>query len=121
MKLVIEERETAALFDWLRRPGRTMISCDLARAELMRAVMRASPDRAPSVRDVLARLTLVTVASTDFDAAGRLPPPTLRSLDAIHLAVALSLGDELRSVVTYDQRMRDAAVASGLRCEAPGM
>lgn len=120
MKLVIEEHETPALFEWLRRPDRTVITCDLTRTEVMREVVRASPDRAPSVRDVLARLTLVTVATADFEAAGRLSPPTLRSLDAIQLAVALSLGDELRSVVTYDQRMRDVAIASGLRCEAPG-
>lgn len=120
MKLVIAERETPALFEWLRSPGRTLITCDLSRTELMRAVVRASPERAPRVRDVLSQLTLVTVATTDFDVAGRLSPPAVRSLDAIHLAVALSLGDELRSIVTYDHRMRDAAVASGVRCESPG-
>lgn len=34
-----------------------------------------------------------------------LGPATLRSLDAIHLASALTLGDDLLAVVTYDRRM----------------
>jgi len=43
----------------------------------------------------------------------------LRSLDAIHLAAALELGDELEAVVTYDSRMSSAAEAQGLDVAAP--
>lgn len=43
----------------------------------------------------------------------------LRTLDAIHLAAALSLGDDLDVLVTYDRRMAEAAVELGIPVEAP--
>jgi predicted nucleic acid-binding protein len=54
-----------------------------------------------------------------LDQAGVLTPPETRSLDALHLATALALGPDLGVVVTYDQRMADAAVAQGLDVAAP--
>lgn len=90
--------------EWLRRLG------DLTTA----------PERAPAVRDVLARVSLVGLTSAQLDDAGRLAPVFLRSFDAIHLAVALLLGDDLDGVVTYDARLRSTAEMAGLRCEAPG-
>ena len=53
------------------------------------------------------------------EAAAVLPPVNLRSLDAIHLAFALALGDELDAFVTYDARLADAARANGLPVVAP--
>lgn len=52
--------------------------------------------------------------------ARRLPPGVLRSLDAIHVATALELGEDLTAVVSYDQRMIDAATAAGLEVVSPG-
>jgi predicted nucleic acid-binding protein len=54
-----------------------------------------------------------------LDQAGVPTPPETRSLDALHLATALALGPDLGVVVTYDQRMADAAVAQGLDVAAP--
>ena len=54
-----------------------------------------------------------------LDSAIRIVPVTIRTLDAIHLASALSLGDALGSFVTYDRRMRDAALAMGLPVQSP--
>jgi predicted nucleic acid-binding protein len=48
-----------------------------------------------------------------------LEPRTLRSLDAIHLASALSLGADLGSIVTYDSNMATAAAGYGLEVLAP--
>ncbi|MEB3964649.1 PIN domain-containing protein [Streptomyces kunmingensis] len=45
----------------------------------------------------------------------------LRTLDAIHVASALSLGESLTALVTYDKRMLDTALAAGLPAYAPGM
>lgn len=45
----------------------------------------------------------------------------LRSLDAIHVATAALLGDDLTSLVTYDQRMADAARGAGLPVAMPGL
>lgn len=54
-----------------------------------------------------------------LDLAGELEPSPLRSLDAIHLAAALELGDELEALVTYDERMAEGARALGLPVAAP--
>ena len=64
------------------------------------------------------------VAVIELDApiaasAAKADPPALRSLDAIHLASALSLGSELEAFVTYDARLADAAREAGLTVVAP--
>jgi hypothetical protein len=46
-------------------------------------------------------------------------PPAVRTLDAIHLATAVRLGDQLTSFVTYDKRLADAAIAAGLTVDVP--
>lgn len=119
VKLVVAEPETPAFRAWLAEPGRDLVSCDLARTELMRAVRRAVPDRALRAREVLDAVTLVQVTSAVFEDAGRLDPSGLRSLDAIHLAAALDLGDDLEGLVTYDDRLADAAVSNGVAVVAP--
>lgn len=43
----------------------------------------------------------------------------LRTLDAIHLATALRLGSDLDAVVTYDNRLAEAARTLGLPVAAP--
>ncbi len=48
-------------------------------------------------------------------------PATLRTLDALHLAAAFSVGDLLTSFVTHDKRMRDAALLTGLPVVTPGV
>ena len=51
--------------------------------------------------------------------ARRLDPSELRSLDAIHLATALSIGGDLGALFSYDDRLAAAATAAGLRVLAP--
>ena len=118
-KLVVAEAETAALRAWLKEPGRELVACDLARTELMRAVRRAVPDRVLRAREVLDAVTLVQVTSAVFEEAGRLDPSGLRSLDAIHLAAAFDLGDDLAGLVTYDDRLAVATVSNGVAIVAP--
>ena len=64
-------------------------------------------------------LTLIEVTPAVFEQAGRLDPPTLRSLDAIHLAAALDLGDDLDGLVTYDDRLAEAATLNGIAVTTP--
>jgi predicted nucleic acid-binding protein len=52
-------------------------------------------------------------------AAAALQPSAIRSLDAIHLATATSLGDDVAGLLTYDIRMQQAAAALGLTGIAP--
>lgn len=118
-KLVVAEEETAALRSWLSAEERSPVSCDLSRAELMRAVRRAVPDRVVRARAVLDSITLIDLPTPLFEDAGRLDPTMLRTLDAIHLAAALDLGDDLQAIVTYDARLADAALANGVVVLAP--
>lgn len=118
-KLVVAEAETDAFRAWLAQADREPVSCDLTRTELARAVRRVAPDRAVLARNVLDAVTLLAVTTSTFEAAGRLESTMLRTLDAIHIAAALELGDELDSIVTYDERMADAARANGLPVTAP--
>jgi predicted nucleic acid-binding protein len=78
-----------------------------------------APDRVVRAREVLDGLVLVDVTTATFEAAARLDPAILRTLDAIHLASALDLGDDLDGLVTYDARLGDAARAHGVAVTAP--
>lgn len=117
-KLVVAEAESKALRAWLRT-GREPVACDLARTELIRAVRRSAPDRLLHARAVLDSLTLIDVTTSIFEQASRLDPTSLHSLDAIHLAAALGLGDDLDSMVTYDDRLAEAANLNGIPVTAP--
>ncbi len=118
-KLVVAEPETNALRAWLAEQDRTLVSCDLTRTELTRAVRRVAPERILQAHALLDGLTLITVPASTFAAAGRLDPDQLRSLDAIHLAAALELGDDLEALVAYDQRLQHAAQLNGIEVVAP--
>lgn len=119
VKLVVEEHETPGLMSWLDAEERTAVSSCVARTELVRATRRAAPDQLGRARQVLDGLILTEVTTAVFEAAGRLDPTIVRSLDAIHLASALDLGDDLDGIVTYDTRLADAARAQGLTVIAP--
>lgn len=119
-KLVIAEVETPMLQAWLASADRSPVSSDLARTELVRVVRRTAPDRAVRAREVLEAVTLIEVTTEMFEDAGLLEPTTLRTLDALHLAAALALGDDLAGLVTYDDRQAEAAAALGIAVVAPG-
>ena len=51
--------------------------------------------------------------------AAILIPRDLRSLDALHLASALSLSNELTDFVAYDIRLCSAAMNAGLPVKSP--
>ena len=117
-KLVRPEAETAQLRRWLR--SRSWLTSDLQRTELRRAAARAG-GRAPARADrILTEIDLIAVTPDVFDAAGRLSLASLRSLDAIHLAAALTLGPDLAGIVAYDDRLTESAEALGLAVKAPG-
>lgn len=118
-KLVVAETETAALRAWIQAENPQLVTSDLARTELLRAVRRAAPDRAVLARAVLDSITLVSVRTVTFESAGQLDPATLKTLDALQVASALELGDELSGIVTYDDRLGGAARAHGIAVGAP--
>jgi predicted nucleic acid-binding protein len=62
---------------------------------------------------------LVAIDDRILDAAGILEPRVVRTLDAIHLATALALGDDLAEILTYDRRMAQGARLLGLPVSSP--
>lgn len=118
VKLVMEEAESAGLDTWLAdRPER--VSSALLRTELIRAIGRSVPERLALARRVASRVTLIAIDDGVLASAAELGPASLRSLDAIHLATALRLADELEAIVTYDRRMIEGARALGLPVASP--
>jgi predicted nucleic acid-binding protein len=96
------------------------VTSALARVEVVRAVAAGGPAAVAHARRQLARVDQVNIDRVLLDEAATLAPETmLRSLDAIHLASASSIGADLRAVVTYDRRMADAAASLSLVVEAP--
>jgi uncharacterized protein len=118
VKLIVDEPEAHAFRAWFAQAS-PCVSSDLMRTELLRAIRRASLRFVPRARKVLDALALLRLPPSCFETAARLDPLTLRSLDALHLACALSLGDDLHGFVTYDERQADAARQAGIRVLSP--
>lgn len=119
MKLIIDESESPALTRWMDAAEPALLSSDLLRTEVLRATRRVAPWAIGRARKVLAALTLLTLPTSQFERAGELGPELLRSLDALHLAAALELGDALEAIITYDERLGAAAAHHGLAVIAP--
>jgi len=116
-KFVRAEAETGPLRRWLAE--KRWILSDLHRTELRRAAVRAGGRALARAERLLAESDVIRVDAEVFDRAGRLDPIVLRSLDALHLAAAMTLGPDLAGVVVYDERLRSAAVAAGIAVAGP--
>lgn len=118
VKLVVTEAESTALRRYLRdRVER--VSSALAKVEVIRAVRPHGASAVTRARQVLRRVDIIQLDDELLEDAATLDMSVLRSLDAIHLAAARALGDELQAVVTYDERMAAAAARLGLHVDAP--
>lgn len=119
VKLVVVEAETGALRAWFKKVSADIVSSDLLRTELLRATRRGAPDAMEQARAVLDSVTLLTVTTPILERAVELDPNLVRSLDAIHLASALQLGDDLEGIIGYDTRLTDAARLHGIKTISP--
>jgi predicted nucleic acid-binding protein len=118
VKLAVEERESDALRRYLR-PRRPLVTSALSRAEVARALLPLGMDAVRRGEAVLTHVETVRINERVLTSAGRLGPVDLRTLDAIHLATAAEVGDDLARLVTYDGRMASAAEALGFSVVAP--
>jgi hypothetical protein len=118
VKLIVKERESAALRRYLR--GRqALVSSALARTEVKRAVLQLGVTAMQRAEEVLNRIELVRMNNAVLNAAGVMKPDELRSLDAIHLATAALFETTLSDLITYDARMSTAAQAHGWAVASP--
>jgi predicted nucleic acid-binding protein len=105
-----------------------LISSELVLTEVPRAIRRAAAaDPALSVAQLIERtenlleaIALLPVDRVLLAAAGAIAEPTLRSLDAIHVASAIDAAP-LDAFVSYDVGQSATARLAGLRTMAPGV
>jgi uncharacterized protein len=121
LKLVLPETESGALRQAMEGWA-APVSSSLAAVECARALRRITAP--PAVRDraarVLESMTLVRLDAVVLRLAETVGPRDLRTLDALHLATALSLGDQPEAFVTYDDRLATAARRMRLPVLQPG-
>jgi hypothetical protein len=118
-KLVISERGSTALRRWVSVRDDLMFSSDLLRTELLRATRRVAPEQMVQARAVLESLILLILSTEVCERAALLEPEGLRSLDALHLAAALEVGDDLQGLLTYDRQLAEGAAALGIEVISP--
>ena len=117
VKLVVPEPETQSLTASLAGVVRVVAS-EILEVEVLRASRHAGGDMR-GTRAQLAAVRLMPLTEEIRALAGELDPPSIRSLDAIHIASALSLRERLKGLFTYDERMSSAAREAGLDVYAP--
>ena len=120
VKLVVSEPESEALRRFLAAREERVAS-GLVRVEVLRALRRTHGDSRATLRraeQLLEGIALIAVDEPILRDAAAVGPDRLRSLDAVHLATALSL-DELEALVTYDVRLGAAAAQAGVDVVSP--
>lgn len=117
VKLCWREEESDALRAHVA--GRPLISSVTLHVEAGRAALRRSAADVAIAQQRLRRVSRLDIAGATVSLASTLLPPEVRSLDAVHLAAAKLLGADLDELITYDERMRQAAIAQGFRVSSP--
>ncbi|MGH2383106.1 MAG: type II toxin-antitoxin system VapC family toxin [Candidatus Limnocylindria bacterium] len=122
VKLVADEDESEALRGWVEADV-TCLTSRVTTVEVPRALRRKGRvglERAARPLDeALRSIALLELDGLTAEQAATTGSPALRSLDAIHLASALTIASELDAFVTYDLRLADAAREAGLAVVAP--
>lgn len=101
--------------------GKRTITSAVADVEVRRAVRRTMPEKLVRAEEVLAGIETITVGREVLQLAGIVHPASVRSLDAIHLASALTVRDEIEAFVSYDERLLEAARLAGIPTISPGV
>lgn len=123
-KLLIIEAETAELQTWLGARlgnGQHPVISVIGRTELMRVVARhGEPGLADRARYLIEGLDILPLTEPVLALAESIGPAVLRTLDAIHLAAAASIKNELTAFVTYDRRLLDGCTEMAIATASPG-
>jgi predicted nucleic acid-binding protein len=95
------------------------VASRLLRIELRRLALRE--DALEAADRLLDGVALIPLDDAILTSSETLPPASVATLDAIHLATAVRLAAAgvLDTVMTYDRRLADGAAYHGLRILAP--
>lgn len=119
VKLFSVEPESEALSAVIRSEWDGVLASEIFAVEVVRAARRIGGTAVAQAVELLRTVVLLPLTPEIRRDAGRVAPPELRSLDAIHLATAMSASERIDAVLTYDERLASACTAAGLRVVAP--
>lgn len=124
VKLLADEQHSKELRRYLADAD--LLSSELSLAEVPRALRRRPPPdealleaRLERARELLGGVAMHPLKALLLEVAGAFEEPSLRALDAVHVATALCL-QPLDAFVTYDVRQAASARLAGLRTVSPG-
>lgn len=119
VKLFSNEPESAALSAAIRSDWGGVLASEIFAVEVVRTAGRIGGSAVAHAVELLRTVVLLPLTAEIRRDAGLIGPPELRSLDAIHVATALSASERIAAVLTYDKRLASACTAVGLRVLAP--
>lgn len=119
VKLFKAEPETAALraalADWP-----VQVASELIRVEAVCTARRlGDKETLQRATEALERVSLIPISPEIIELATDSHTPPLRAMDAIHLATALAMREDLGAIFVYDGDLHAAAGAHGLNPLAP--
>ncbi len=101
-------------------PQARLVASEILEIEVLRATRRTTDEQGmEAAHTQLQGIRLLPITDRIRKRACELKPDTLRTLDAIHIATALDLGEQLEAIYTYDLRMASSATEAGLVVHAP--
>lgn len=116
VKLSHAEPYSQALIDYLDTGEVQASTSIIADVEVRRALRRAGA----ASNEAVVGFYLIGLDEEIRAEAAQLGSPSVRALDAIHLATALAIADDRLEFVTYDDRQAAAARDCGLQVVQPG-
>ena len=119
VKLIVNEQHSKSLSSWVDGCKQDLFISELARTEVSRAITRVDPNLNKQFNAIVTRFGVIRVSTQVLTIATVLSPTTLRTLDAIHLASCVILGDDLTGFVTYDNAQASAASINSIEVITP--
>jgi predicted nucleic acid-binding protein len=119
VKLFTSETESEALIEVLNTEWRDMVASEILEVEVCRTAARLGGSAPALAARLLRGVVLLPLSAEVRDRSCSVGSPALRSLDAIHLATALSVRERIGAVLTYDKRLAEASADAGLQVLAP--
>lgn len=116
LRTILDVPDRQLLQSWMHSPGTTFVSSRLLGTEVIRVLRRdnRSPADAAPLLDRVGMLELSRATHTVAESIER----HVKTLDALHLATALLIGEPL-TLATHDSRMKDVAGYLGMHVIDP--
>jgi predicted nucleic acid-binding protein len=119
VKLFAAEPESAAIANAIDTELSNLVASEILAVEISRAAVRVGGDAPVVASQLLRRVALLPLSTEVREQACQVGPPLLRTLDAIHLATAISVRERIGVVLTYDSRLAEACATASLKPLAP--